>query len=312
MASGSLFASTLQKRVSRFSVEREVEHDVERRACPARRRGRSTLRPTRSGRGGALRDRKGVEVGREAAAALQLGVAHARRHAGSRYAAMRSASGRSISSLNASRMLNVNGSRRFIWNTSGRHDTCGHTCTPSARAAVLSAMIFSCHGKPLTVSSAVHVSGRPMPRWRSYTSACRIFSPGRSAATPLFASRNGSKQRPQFVEVGDARRHRAAAVAVVRRRRRRRESGRARVQRVGDHVLHGCDLGVGRLAFVAGFAHDVQAHRGVPDVTRVVEQRAPLLDRVEVLREGLEALPRHTREQRVGRHVLDVLERAHE
>ena len=29
-------------------------------------------------------------------------------------------------------MLNVNGSRRFIWNVSGRHDTCGHTSTPSA------------------------------------------------------------------------------------------------------------------------------------------------------------------------------------
>ena len=68
----------------------------------------------------------------------------------------------SISSRNAGRMLNVNGSRRFIWKTSGRHETCGHTSMPSARAAVFASMIFSCHGKPLTVSSAVQVSGRPI------------------------------------------------------------------------------------------------------------------------------------------------------
>ena len=160
-------------------------------------------------------------------------------------------SGRSISSRNASRMLNVNGSRRFIWNTSGRHETCGHTSTPSARAAVFASMIFSCHGKPLTVSSAVHVSGRPMPRWMSYTSACVIFSPGSSAATPLSASRSGSSSARQLVEAGDARRHRAAAVAVVRRRRRRREPGGARGERLGDHLLHAADLVVGRVALVA-------------------------------------------------------------
>ena len=48
------------------------------------------------------------------------------------------------------------------------------------------------------------------------------------------------------------------------------------------------------------------------DVARVVEERAALLDRVEVLRERLEVVPRHAREQRVGRHVLDVLQRADE
>ena len=51
-----------------------------------------------------------------------------------------------MSSWNAGRMLNVNGSRRFIWKVSGRHDTCGHTSDPSARAAVLAAMMRSCHG----------------------------------------------------------------------------------------------------------------------------------------------------------------------
>ncbi len=174
-------------------------------------------------------------------------------------------------------------------------------------------MIFSCHGKPLTVSSAVHVSGRPIPRWMSYTSACLIFSPGSRAATPLPASRSGSSSARQLSEPGDARGNRAATVAVVRRRRRRREPGRARVERVGNHLLH--RRGSRRRSLRARsrrFAHHVQPHRGVPDVARVVEERAPLLDRVEVLRERLEALPRHAREQRVGRHVLDMLQRAHE
>jgi len=80
---------------------------------------------------------------------------------------MRASSGRSISSWNAARMLNVNGSRRFIWNVSGRHDTCGHTSMPSARASVFAFMIRSCQGKPFTVSSAVHVSGRPVARCSS-------------------------------------------------------------------------------------------------------------------------------------------------
>ena len=53
-------------------------------------------------------------------------------------------------------------------------------------------------------------------------------------------------------------------------------------------MLHAADLVVGRFPLVARLAHDVEPHRGVTDVARVVEQRAALLDRVEVLREGLE------------------------
>ena len=72
---------------------------------------------------------------------------HARaRHAGSRYAAMRSSRSVSIRAAKIGRMLNVNGSFRFIWNTRGRHDTCGHTSMPSARAAMFAAMMRSCHG----------------------------------------------------------------------------------------------------------------------------------------------------------------------
>ena len=44
------------------------------------------------------------------------------------------------------RMFRVKGSARFIWNTSGRHETWGHTSTPSARAASFSATTFSWYG----------------------------------------------------------------------------------------------------------------------------------------------------------------------
>ena len=76
-----------------------------------------------------------VEVDRQRAAAGPASLptpGRATRDRGTPRAGRRS--GRSISSWNAGRMLNVNGSRRFIWNVSGRHDTCGHTSMPSARA----------------------------------------------------------------------------------------------------------------------------------------------------------------------------------
>ncbi len=90
------------------------------------------------------------------------------------------------------RLFKVKGSSIVIWKTSGRHDTCGHTSTPRARAASCSAMTRSWYGRPFTVSSAVQVMGRP-------TSSCRVKSwslektpPGSSAITPLPALRSGS------------------------------------------------------------------------------------------------------------------------
>ncbi len=65
------------------------------------------------------------------------------------------------------RVFKVKGSARFIWKTSGRHETWGHTSTPSSHAASFSATTFSWYGNPLTVSSAVHVMGRPTSRWMS-------------------------------------------------------------------------------------------------------------------------------------------------
>ena len=59
---------------------------------------------------------------------------------------MRSAFDLPISAANVGRMFSVKGSERFIWKTSGRHDTCGQTSTPSAQAASCSAITFSWYG----------------------------------------------------------------------------------------------------------------------------------------------------------------------
>ena len=154
-----------------------------------------------------------VEVHRQAAAAaLQLVPRRARATPGSRYAAMRSSIGRSISSRNDGAHVE----RERLAQVHLEHERPARHLRPhldalGPRRVVFASMIFSCHGKPLTVSSAVHVSGRPIARWRSNTSACVTFSPGSSATTPLPRVAQRLEQRRQLVEVGDARRHRPAA-----------------------------------------------------------------------------------------------------
>ena len=194
----------------------------------------ATLRSTSSGCAALSATDERVEVERQhAAAALHLAprAVAPRRDRGTRPCAPRS--GVSISSWNAARMLNVNGSRRFIWNDerAARHLRPHLDAFGTGRG--VRSMIFSCHGKPLTVSSAVQVSGRPIARWISYTSAWVIFSPGSNAATPLPRIAQRLEQRVELGEVGQTRRHRPAAVAVVRRstttsrtRPRRRRSRR--------------------------------------------------------------------------------------
>ena len=51
-----------------------------------------------------------------------------------------------MSAAKVGRMFRVKGSERFIWKTSGRHDTWGHTSTPSDHAASCSATTFSWYG----------------------------------------------------------------------------------------------------------------------------------------------------------------------
>ena len=101
-------------------------------------------------------------------------------------------------------MLNVNGSRRFIWNVSGRHDTCGHTSDAlGARRGVRRHDLLV----PRVALDGEQRGPRERAaaaRWTSNTSACVTFSPGSSAATPLRASRSGSSTSAELVEVGDA------------------------------------------------------------------------------------------------------------
>ncbi len=146
----------------------------------------------------------------------------------------------------------------------------------------------------------VHVGVRDL---LAREAARRRPSSRRATARAANAARRGRRRATE--PVGRGRRC-ASATTTLRNRPRRAAIASA----ITCCIL--TDLVVGRGAFVARFAHDEDAHRGVPDVAREVDQRAPRLDRVEVLREGLELVPRHAREQRVGRHVLDVLQRAHE
>ena len=169
IASGSSLARTDQKRVVEVLLERQVEHDVER-GDASLRRDVDHLPVDQLGVPLRLGDRQRVEVERAGRHAACISSQVDARHTGSRYAAIRSSLGRSISFWNAVRMLSVNGSARFIWNTSGRHDTCGQTSMPRARAASCSSITLMWYGKPLIVSSAVHVNGRPISAWRSKTS----------------------------------------------------------------------------------------------------------------------------------------------
>ena len=56
---------------------------------------------------------------------------------------MRSSTGASMRAAKLGKVLREKGSARFIWNTSGRHDTWGHTSTPEALAVACSAITRS-------------------------------------------------------------------------------------------------------------------------------------------------------------------------
>ena len=171
-------------------------------------------------------------------------------------------------------MLRVKGSDRFIWKTRGRHDTCGHTSTPSAQAASCSAIDL------LVVRVALHrEQRRPGERSPHLALEPEDLLVGEDAARqqrhhPAPALLDRLEQRAQLGQVGHPRRHRPAAVAVVGRRRARGEAGGAARHGVGHHRLHERDLVVGRRPLVGVLAHDVEPHRGVPDVAPEVQRRA--------------------------------------
>ena len=100
-----------------------------------------------------------------------------------------------------------------------------------------------------------------------------------------------------------------AAVAAVVGGEARREPERAGAHRVGDDHAHRLDLLGARFALVALVAHDEQAHRAVADVAAEVQDRAGVLDQLQVLVEGLE-VPDDPGLEHALRHVFDRVQRA--
>ena len=90
------------------------------------------------------------------------------------------------------------------------------------------------------------------------------------------------------------------------------EAERPGSQRLGHQVALGSDLFGGALPLGGLFAHDVHAGGGVADQRRHVDRSAVRFERVEVLREGLEAPVAQAGTQRIDAHAFDVLERSHD
>ena len=137
--------------------------------------------------------------------------------------------------------------------------------------------------------------GRPTSRWRSKSWRLGITPPGSSATTPLPASCTGtSRARSSSRSATRDGTGRPPSPLWVGRRARGEPHGPRR-HGLGHHRLHARQLVGGGGTLVGLLAHDVHPDRGVAHVAAVVERRAPSLDGVEVLREGLELVPGHAR-----------------
>ena len=106
------------------------------------------------------------------------------------------------------------------------------------------------------------------------------------------------------------RRHRPSTVGGVEVRPVGREPDRAGTDRLGDDRLHLLDLVVGGFALVALGAHRPEPHRSVPDVRAEVDPDAARADPLPVRRVVLPC-PVDADRQRLRRHVLDEVQRAH-
>ena len=171
-------------------------------------------------------------------------------------------------------MFKVKGSERFIWKTSGRHDTCGHTSHPVGPGRV----VLGHH--LLVVRVALDRQQRrpgegpadlTLEREHLLVGEDAAREQGHHAAPGL---RDRLQQGAQLGQVGHPGRDGPAAVAVVGGRRARGEAGGPARHGLGHHGLHAADLVVGGRPLVRLLAHDVEAHRGVPDVAAEVERGA--------------------------------------
>ena len=209
-------------------------------------------------------------------------------------------------------MFKVNGSARFIWNTRGRHETWGHTSHPFLPRRVVLGHHLLVIRVALDRQQGGPGDGAAHLALEVEELAVGDHAPGEQCHDSLAGVVHGYEQGAELVEVGDARRHRASAVSVVGRRRARCEPHGTGGHGLGHHGLHAGQLFGGGGPFVGLLAHDVHPHRGVAHVTPVVQRRAPALHGVEILREGLELVPRHADREGVEAHVLHVLQRSGE
>ena len=134
------------------------------------------------------------------------------------------------------------------------------------------------------------VTGRPVARWIAASSSRKKPGPIVACMTPCPASPSAAGERrrsPRAVaaRLGTGR----PGVADVRRRLRGREAERAGARAPRRRCARmRRDLVGGRRALGRLLAHHVESHRRVADQRADVDRGAAALDRVEVLREGLE------------------------
>ena len=219
-------------------VEREVEHRVERRRCPARPRRRAAGGRAARGARGSRRSRTCPSAGRRSRGCRPRSLRPGRATPGSAYAARRSSSDCAISAANSGLMLIGNGSAIVNANVSGR----GRHLRPHLRAAA---------SQPASLSStcircvpAGDVEQRAV-RERHAGARLQLVHVGDAA---LLARRDRDdaaadlahhvEQRLELGALGEAARHRLAVDAAVRDREAGREPGRAGEHRLAQDGLH--------------------------------------------------------------------------
>ena len=275
----------------------------------------ATVRPTSSGAGCDSGDRERVAVDRQRrrrARQLVPRASPATPGRGRRPCAPRR--GVSISAANDGRMLNVNGSRRFIWNDErpARHlrphlDAVGPAPRRVRRHDLLvprEALDREQRGpRERAADLALEVEHVGVRDHSRRAAGRRRPGPRRAAARAARRARRG--RRPATAPAGRRRRC-GSATRWWRSRWRRAASASATTCCMPRHLVVG-----GRRARSL-VAHHVEAHRGVADVAAVVEQRRPARSTASRYCGNVSKSSHGTPAQRVEAHVLDVLQRAGE
>ena len=286
-------------------VEREVEQEVERRGAPLG--GELVERDVDDVAVAAPSPRRSSWTSGGSSASRVTSRARSR-HAGVAVERRPLLAGTASTSFHTSISANGTGSVMAICITIGRQAICGYTSPGSA--APRSTVRSAAPGLSVRVTSAVQVTGdvvrdgqlgelveeQPGPDRHLDDALAQLAEHRRPARRPRRPRRSG------WAPAG--RRHPGAPAGVTSRSRWRR---RCIASRTMSHIV--VDLVGGRRALVA--AEHEQPQRRVADEGADVEPLRSCVDGRQVLGERLEA-PVDARLQRLRRHALDVLERAHD